>query len=300
MDMFRLHGKTILVTGGNGQLATSLEKLGQANVKRVGRPELDLEKPQTLKAAIEKYKPDYVVNAAAWTAVDAAETNEEQAKDANCTGPRYLAELCAERQIPFIHVSTDYVFDGEKGGPYKETDEPHPKTVYGSTKLAGEKAVLSAWERSIILRTAWVYSAHGKNFVKTMLVVGSKNPQLKVVGDQYGNPTSSDDLAKAILEIIFKIEETGWQKQYGGVFHAVGTGDATWHELAVAALQQARHHGQEMPEVLAITTEEWPTPAHRPSDSRLNTDKLQEVFGVRLPAWQESIRKIVDEYFKTV
>ncbi|MDE7540896.1 dTDP-4-dehydrorhamnose reductase [Gluconobacter sphaericus] len=287
----------ILVTGGNGQLATSLQNLGDERIIRVGRPEFDFDHPETIAATVEKYKPSIVVNAAAWTAVDLAETEKNGADRANNTGPAALASACAKADIPFIHVSTDYVFSGNKGTPYTEEDATSPETVYGNTKAEGEQAVLTSNIKSIILRTSWVYSAHGKNFVRTMINAGAKNPVLKVVGDQKGNPTSSDDLAEAILAIIALIERDGWKPEYRGIFHASGTGETTWHGLAVAALEEAAKHGQTMPQVNAIRTEDWPTPAKRPQDSRMDNSKLHRVFGVKMPDWRHSVTHIVHKLF---
>ncbi|GBR32802.1 NAD(P)-dependent oxidoreductase [Gluconobacter kondonii] len=287
----------ILVTGGNGQLATSLQNLGDERIIRVGRPEFDFDHPETIATIVEKYKPSVVVNAAAWTAVDLAETEKDGAERANNSGPAALAAACAQADIPFIHVSTDYVFSGDKGTPYTEDDATSPETVYGSTKAEGEQAVLSANIKSIILRTSWVYSAHGKNFVRTMINVGAKNPVLKVVGDQSGNPTSSDDLAEAILAIIALIGRDGWKPQYRGIFHASGSGETTWYGLAVAALEEAAKHGQTMPQVNAIRTEDWPTPAKRPQDSRMDNSKLHRVFGLKMPEWRHSVTRIVHKLF---
>ncbi|MCJ8352840.1 dTDP-4-dehydrorhamnose reductase [Novacetimonas hansenii] len=287
----------ILVTGGNGQLAVSLATLGEARVIRIGRPEFDFDQPDTIAAAIARYKPAFVVNAAAWTAVDAAENEVAGATRANETGPAILAADCAAQGIGLIHVSTDYVFTGDKGAPYVESDPISPRTVYGATKAAGEAAVLAADPQAIILRTAWVYSAHGKNFVRTMIAAGAKNPKLRVVGDQRGNPTSSDDLAQAILAIITRIEDTGWQAAYPGIYHATAQGETTWHGLAVATLEEAARHGQKMPEIEAIRTQDWPTPAERPQDSRLDCTKLKQVFGVSLPDWRQSVVRTVDLLF---
>ncbi|GAN54706.1 dTDP-4-dehydrorhamnose reductase [Tanticharoenia sakaeratensis] len=287
----------ILVTGGTGQLATSLANLGGARVVRVGRPEFDLAEPDTIAAVMKKIRPAVVVNAAAWTAVDLAEQEIAGAEAANRDGPEALAKACAQAGIPLIHVSTDYVFSGDAGRPYVESDPVTPETVYGRTKAEGEQAVLAANPKTVVLRTAWVYSAHGKNFVRTMINAGAKNPALRVVGDQHGNPTSSDDLATAIVAIIGRIEETGWRDEYAGIFHAAGTGDATWHGLAVEALQQAQRHGQAMPDVTAIATTDWPTPAKRPQDSRLDSSKLEHVFGVVLPHWRDSVEKTVARLF---
>lgn len=287
-------GGPILVTGGAGQLAASLVACGGPRIHLAGRPEFDFDRPGSLGETFRRISPVMVVNAAAWTAVDAAESDPDGAARANRDGPALLAGLCAEAGIPLIHVSTDYVFDGDKGEPYVETDPTSPTGVYGRTKAEGEQAALAACARTIVLRTSWVYSATGKNFVRTMINAGAKNPTLKVVGDQCGAPTSADDLAAGIIDIIALIEAGGWQDSYAGIYHAAGTGETTWHGLAVAALEAASRHGRRMPEVIAIRTQDWPTPARRPADSRLDCDKLERVFGVRLPAWRRSLEPIVE------
>ncbi|MCX2560494.1 dTDP-4-dehydrorhamnose reductase [Acetobacter farinalis] len=297
MSILAQAGGPVLVTGGKGQLATSLVNLGGPRIHCVGRPDFDFDKPETLAATLEAIKPVAVVNAAAWTAVDLAESELEGAARANATGPEELARLCAQRGIPLIHISTDYVFAGDKGAPYVETDPVSPETVYGRTKADGESRALAANPRTIVLRTSWVYSAHGKNFVRTMLNAGAKNPALKVVGDQQGNPTSSDDLAEAILSILAILEKDGWKEEFAGIYHACGTGETTWHGLAVATLQDAATHGQTMPDVTAIRTEDWPTPAKRPADSRMDNSKLKRVFGVTMPAWRDSVKKTVHQIF---
>nr|WP_321984090.1 dTDP-4-dehydrorhamnose reductase [uncultured Lichenicoccus sp.] len=287
--------RPILVTGGSGQLASSLAALGGARVHRVGRPEFDFDAPASIEATFARAAPWLVVNAAAWTAVDAAEADEDGAARANVDGPAHLARLCAAAGMPLIHVSTDYVFDGDKGEPYLETDPTSPTGVYGRTKALGEQAVLAACPRAIVLRTSWVYSATGRNFVRTMVEAAAKHPTLRVVADQCGRPTSADDLAAAILEVAGRIEADGWQDGFGGIFHAAGGGEATWHALAVAALEAAAMHGRPMPEVIAIRTADWPTPARRPADSRLDCGRLDRVFGVRLPPWRTSIGGTVDD-----
>lgn len=284
----------ILVTGGSGQLATSLAAAGGARIHRVGRPGFDLSRPDTVRAAFEQVAPAIVVNAAAHTAVDAAETDVEASEHANHHGPRLLAELCAERGIPLVHVSTDYVYDGNKGAAYVETDATAPMGVYGRTKLAGEAAVLAANPRTIVLRTSWVFSPYGKNFVKTMLNAQLKTSTLRVVADQQGSPTSAPDLARAILEIVRRIEAEGWQDRFAGAFHAANEGATTWHGLAVATFTEAERHGRTMPDVAAIRTADWPTPARRPPDTRLDGTKLRDVFGIALPPWQDSLARTVD------
>lgn len=280
----------ILVTGGAGQVATELAQ--RAALARVGRPEFDFDRPETVEAAFRRHRPSLVVNAAAWTAVDAAEQQPEAAARANRDGPAQLARLCAAAGIPLIHLSTDYVFDGLKGAPYREDDPTSPTGAYGRTKLAGEAAVLELCERAAVLRTSWVYAAAGKNFVRTMLGAAQKTSALRVVGDQQGCPTNAGDLADAILAVAARIA-AGWQPGYRGVFHAAGSGSTTWHGLAVAAFEAAARHGRPMPVVTAIATADWPTPARRPPDSRLDCAKLERVFGVRLPPWRPSLDRTV-------
>ena len=195
--------------------------------------------------------------------------------------------------MPLIHISSDYVFDGTKGAPYLETDATLPTGVYGRSKLEGEQAVLGAGGQAVILRTSWVYSPFSKNFVRTMLGAALKMPTLRVVADQYGCPTQAGDLADAALAIASRIT-AGWRPEFGGVFHAAGAGGTTWHAFAVAALTDAARYGRPMPEVQAITTADWPTPAQRPADSRLDCTKLDRVFGVRLPPWQDSLPRTVE------
>jgi len=288
----------ILVTGGSGQVAQALGRLAPARgmeVAVLGRPVFDFDDPATIRAAFASRPWRYVVNAAAYTAVDAAEADEAGAARANADGPELLATLCAGAAIPFIHISTDYVFDGAKGEPYRETDPTRPTGAYGRTKRDGEERVLKAGGRAIILRTAWVYSDTGRNFVRTMLSAGARLPKLRVVADQKGSPTAAADLATAILDIIALIERDGWQPRFGGIFHATGSGETTWHGLAVATFEEARRHDGPSPEVEAIATADWPTPARRPADSRLDTAKLADVFGVTLPPWRESLARTVDK-----
>jgi dTDP-4-dehydrorhamnose reductase len=287
--------RPILVTGGTGQLASALATA--PGVMRVGRPGFDFDRPDTVEAAFRTAAPRVVVNAAAYTTVDAAETNVAAAYRANADGPAILAQLCAASDIPLIHVSTDYVFDGTKPTPYQETDPVGPQGVYGASKLAGEDAISNAGGKAIILRTAWVYAPTGKNFVRTMLTAGKTRDRLTVVGDQVGCPTAAADLAGAILAIVARIDQTGWQPAYGGIFHAAGSGETTWHGLAVATFEAAARHGAKMPEVAPIATAAWPTPARRPANSRLDCTRLKIVFGVTMPHWRDSLVRTVDAIF---
>lgn len=288
----------ILVTGGSGQLATALAARGGARVHRVGRPEFDFHRPETIAATFQAADPWLVVNTAAYTAVDTAESDEAAAYRANRDGPEELARLCAAMGVPLIHVSTDYVYDGDKPSPYAETDAVGPRGVYGASKLAGERAVLASGARAIILRTSWVYAATGRNFVRTMLTVAQTRDALRVVADQHGCPTSAADLAAAILTIADRIEMDGWNEAWSGVFHAAGSGATTWHGLALKVFEAASRHGAKTPSsVAAITTAEYPTPARRPANSRLDCGRLEEVFGIRLPDWRDSVSRTVDEIF---
>jgi dTDP-4-dehydrorhamnose reductase len=230
------------------------------------------------------------VNAAAWTAVDLAEAEPDAARRANETGPSRLAALCAQHGTKLIHVSTDYVFDGGKGAPYVETDAVNPTGVYGATKLAGERAVLAAWPETVVLRTAWVYAETGKNFVRTMLNASRRMDRLRVVADQRGCPTNADDLAAAIIAIA---DQIAGGDGLGGIYHATGTGETTWHGFACAIFAAASRLGWPVPIVEPIATADWPTPARRPADSRLDCGKLAARFGMRLPAWQPSLDRAV-------
>jgi dTDP-4-dehydrorhamnose reductase len=289
--------RPVLVTGGTGQLASALAASAGVPVVRVGRPDFDFEQPDSIAATLRGAAPSLVVNAAAYTAVDAAETDADAAYRANRDGPAVMAQLCTDAGIPLIHISTDYVFDGAKAAPYIETDPVAPQGVYGASKLAGETAVLAGCTQAIVLRTAWVYAATGRNFVLTMLNLAKTRDRLQVVADQSGCPTAARDLAEAILAIAKRIRTEGWQQRFGGVFHAAGRGSTTWHGLACAVFEEAARHGARIPLVDPITTAEYPTKARRPANSRLDCSKLADVFDVRLPAWRPSLARTVDAIF---
>jgi dTDP-4-dehydrorhamnose reductase len=287
----------ILVTGGSGQLARALEAFsGGRKLRRVGRPEFDFDRPETVTHTLQSTRPSLVINAAAWTAVDAAESNAEAAARANHDGPALIAHYCASAGIPLIHISTDYVFDGSKGAPYLETDAPNPIGVYGATKRAGEEAVLAGCPQALIVRTSWVFADSGKNFVLTMLNARRNTDRLRVVGDQRGCPTAAPALAAALLTAADRLSE-GWSHGYAGLYHACGAGETTWHGLATALFEEAERHGVPRPQIDAIATADWPTPVRRPADSRLECGKLARVFGVRLPDWRDSLADVVDRVF---
>ncbi len=285
---------TILVTGGAGQLATALAQEGGGRVRRIGRPAFDFDRLETVAAAFEVGKPSLVINTAAWTNVDAAETEPDAAMRANRDGPDALARLCEDAGIPLIHVSTDYVFAGDKGEPYAEGDATRPIGTYGMTKLAGEQAVLAACRRTIVLRTSWVYSAAGKNFVRSMLNAAQRMDRLRVVDDQRGCPTSARDLAVALLGVADHLQ-AGWRNEYGGVLHAAGSGATTWFGLAERVFALAGRYGHKVPLLDAIRTADWPTPVTRPADSRLDCGRLARVFGLRLPDWRDGVGRAVEE-----
>lgn len=284
----------ILVTGGSGQLASALRIAAPDRVRVVGRPDFDFDRPETLSTTFRAANPSLVVNAAAYTAVDKAETDQAAAYRANRDGPADLARLCAGAGIPLIHISTDYVFDGNKGAPYTEIDPVSPQCIYGASKLAGETAVLALCPRTIVLRTSWVYAPTGKNFVLTMLNLGRTRDRLTVVADQKGCPTAAADLAAAILTIADQVAATGWRSVYAGAYHAAGSGWTTWHGLATAVFEEAGRYGVNGPRVDPITTADWPTPAKRPADSRLDCSKLAAMFGATLPPWRDSLRRTID------
>ncbi len=292
---------SILVTGGAGQLAQALARARPEGLVVVGRPAFDFDRPETVAAAVRDARPKLVINAAAYTAVDAAETDSAAARRANAEGPGLLAEACAQAGAQLIHVSTDYVFDGNKGAPYTEDDATAPTGVYGATKMDGERAVLAAHPGAVVLRTSWVYARAGRNFVLTMLGAAKRLPTLRVVADQRGCPTNADDLAAATLRVADRLlaashggTQAGAQgERFGGIYHAAGHGETTWHGFATAIFAEAARHGWPVPAVEPIATADWPTPARRPADSRLDCGRLERVFGVRLPEWHDSLAPAV-------
>ena len=282
----------ILVTGKNGQLATALCEAAAADtsfdVVALGREALDICDKASVERAVADVKPDMIISAAAYTAVDKAETERQQAFAANEAGPRLLASAAARRGIPIIHVSTDYVFDGRKSEPYIEDDAVSPAGIYGASKLAGEIAVAKTNPKHLILRTAWVYSATGQNFVKTMLRLAADRDQVNVVDDQYGNPSYAPHLALAILNVARQIHHNPGLQAWG-MYHLAGTGTTTWCGLAREVFKRSEAAGGPHARVDAITTSEYPTPAKRPANSTLDCTKAKQTFGVELPAWQTGV-----------
>jgi dTDP-4-dehydrorhamnose reductase len=258
-----------------------------------GRPELDLAKPETVGQVIRSARPDVVVSAAAYTAVDRAEDEPALAHAVNATGAGAVAEAARVAGAPVIHLSTDYVFAGDAAHPYAESDAPSPIGVYGKSKLAGERAVIAVHPDHVILRTAWVYSPFGHNFVRTMLRLAGDRDEVAVVGDQWGNPTSALDIADAVLHIARSVAR-GAPADGFGLFHLAGTGRTTWSGFAERLFEISATLGGPSAKVRTITTAEYPTRAKRPVNSCLSTDKLWRVYGWRAPEWQASARTVVE------
>lgn len=278
--------RPILVTGGTGQVGTALRQLGSrfgVEIVAPAREELDLASPAAIEAAVGSRDWSAVVNCAAYTAVDKAESEADAAYAVNAVAPELLALATAAREVRLLHASTDYVFDGSKPSFYMEDDPVAPLGVYGASKEAGERGVRGANPDHIILRTAWVVSAWGHNFVKTMLRLGAERKQLRVVADQRGCPTSAIDIAGALLTIAT-------QGGPAGTYHFVNAGEASWCALARFVFARA---GMDV-DVEAITTDDYPTPAKRPANSRLCTNKLQATFGIRPRPWQDAVGEVVD------
>lgn len=265
----------------------------------IGRPELDLADSSTIETIFKSSQFDVVINAAAYTAVDQAEAEEEQATKINGAGAAALAKYATDSDCPILHLSTDYVFDGSHPDPYDETQPVKPLGAYGRSKLAGEEGVAQTNDRHLILRTAWVYSPFGKNFVKTMLRLASSRDELSVVADQYGSPTYAIDIADALLNLVNKIEQSGNDQSIPwGTYHLAGTGFANWADVAETALMHSATLGGPTAKVNRIPSSEFPTPTERPANSRLNTDKLYNSFNIRLPVWSERVKACTERLLK--
>ncbi|MBK1820196.1 dTDP-4-dehydrorhamnose reductase [Burkholderia orbicola] len=289
---------TILVTGVNGQvgfeLLRSLQGLGR--VVACDRSMLDLSDLDRVRSVVRELKPSIIVNPAAYTAVDKAETDVDAARRLNAEVPRAFAEEAARLGAALVHYSTDYVFDGTKEGAYVETDATNPQNVYGLTKLEGEQAIAATGCAHLILRTSWVYGRRGKNFLLTMLKLGSERPELRVVADQVGAPTWSKTIATATAHIVAQAlaaDDADWWAQRSGVYHFTSAGATSWHGFAEAIFAQAM--GERAPRVLPIPASDYPVPAKRPSNSRLSHDKLTEAFGLRLPDWADALTLCLSE-----
>lgn len=279
----------VLVTGANGQLGQALQHIasGYAEIDFVfcDSKTLDITDKAAIQSQFKKYKPDFCINAAAYTAVDKAEQEPEKAIAINTTAAQYLAEVCDEFNAQLLHVSTDFVFDGLAEGPYLETDMPNPQSVYGQTKLDGEKAIQAVFGAYFIVRTSWVYSQFAGNFMKTMLRLGSERDSLSVVDDQIGTPTHAVDLADALVQIILFASKNP-DHQAHGLYHYSNEGSCSWFEFAKEIFEVNNVSIDLKP----IPTSSYPTPAKRPSYSVLNKSKIKTVFGISIKSWEDSLR----------
>ena len=285
----------IAVTGRIGQVVQALLERGPAlgvEVVPIGRPELNLADLTTIEPALRVTAPDVVVSAAAYTAVDQAESEPELAQAVNARGAGAVAVAAAALGVPVVHLSTDYVFPGDLDRPYREDDPTGPMGAYGRSKLAGERAVAAATPRHVILRTSWVYSPFGVNFVRTMLRLAQIRETVAVVADQHGSPTSAHDIADAVVRVCRNLTQHEHTEFYG-VFHMAGTGYTTWAGFGEAIFEASRLHGGPAAQVERIPTSAFPTPAKRPANSRLDCTKLGAIHGVVLPRWQPSVAACV-------
>lgn len=285
-----------MITGSHGQVGSCLTVQAQQNgwdILSIDRDELDITDAQAVDSLVKEFKPDVIINAAAHTAVDKAETEIEASYVINRDGPQYLAEAAAAVGAAILHISTDYVFAGDKDGVYSEVDSVAPQGVYGASKLAGEEVVITANPKHIILRTAWVFGEQGNNFVKTMLRLGLQRDQLGIVADQFGGPTYAGDIAAALLVIAEKVvtepKSVNW-----GVYHFAGEPHVSWYQFAQAIFDHAVSHQlmSKAPQLKTLTTADYPTPAKRPANSRLNCLKIFNEFGILPSNWKKALGNI--------
>jgi dTDP-4-dehydrorhamnose reductase len=284
----------LLVIGARGQLARSLlevKKPEGARVDTVGRTHINILDPASIDRVIDCREPNFVINTAAYTMVDKAESEPSQAYAINAQGAALVAEACSRRNVPLIHMSTDYVFNGSNG-PYREESRPAPLNTYGASKLEGERRVAAACPQHVIVRTAWLYSPFGHNFIKTMLEAASCSA-VDVVDDQTANPTYAPYLAAAIIAILNRILESPLRSRLWGTYHLAGTGETTWYRLAQEVFRQSEALGGPVTHLRPVTTAEYPTAALRPTDSRLDCSKCIETFGVILPRWSDGVGECV-------
>ncbi len=288
--------KKVLLIGAKGQVGQELQVtlpfLGE--VISIGREELDLTNSEKIGQLIREIHPDYLVNASAYTAVDKAEIEPDLAYSINATAPKIMAESAEKIQAKFLHISTDYVFDGRKNTPYLETDLTNPLGVYGQSKLRGEEEIKTVNSQAIILRTAWVYGSYGKsNFVKTMLRLGKEREELKVVVDQVGSPTWSKDIATAITQLLINVDNPA------GIYNFTNSGVASWFDLTKAIFEEAKISGipLKIQRVIPITTAEYPTPAVRPAYSVLSSQKISQQLGYIPPYWRDSLKAMLNQLF---
>lgn len=291
----------ILLTGKNGQVGFELQRalapLGE--VVAVDQQECDLSNPEAIRKLVAEVAPQVIVNPAAYTAVDKAEAEPALAQAINGAAPGVFGEEAARLGALVIHYSTDYVFDGTQNGAYGESDAPNPQSVYGKTKLAGEQALQASGADHLIFRTSWVFGAHGANFAKTMLRLASERESLKIVADQFGAPTSAALLADVTAQVLSQFKRQGRVGFPFGLYHLVAGGSTTWHEYAQMVVRSALASGKPLKlkaeDVLPIGTSEYPLPAPRPANSRLDTSYLRQTFGLELPAWQNGLGHVLQQ-----
>ncbi|WP_174873377.1 dTDP-4-dehydrorhamnose reductase [Vogesella oryzae] len=288
----------ILLTGSNGQLGFELQRALAVTGQTVclGRSSLDLCDVAAIRQTLDRMQPDIIVNPAAYTAVDKAESDPATAKRVNADAPSTMAAWAAEHRALLIHYSTDYVFDGEKNGSYTETDAANPQSVYGSSKLAGEQAVAAAGAAHATLRTSWVFGAHGGNFLKTILRLAKERDQLSIVADQIGAPTPASLLADVTAHIIQQYRRN--KRDFpSGLYHLSCSGSTSWYEYAQLVVELAATHGFPLKlsaaDIQPIPTSGYPTPARRPRNSQLDCSKIQKIFGIHLPDWQDSVKHVM-------
>lgn len=292
---------TILITGKNGQvgweLQRSLQSLG--NVIAVNRERMDLSDSENVTSVIREIKPDIIVNAAAYTAVDKAEEDQELAYQINAFSPGVMAEEAKKIDALLIHYSTDYVFNGEKDSPYNETDTPDPINVYGASKLAGEEAIKESGCQYLILRTSWVFSSRGHNFLLSMLKFAREREQLRIVADQVGTPTSASFIASATSLIICKIRTRAQNEFSSGIYNLVSTGKTSWHGFATSIIKMASEILPDIKiltkEITAIQTTDYPLPAKRPMNSVLSVKNIEKEFGIYPPDWHKQMKLCLEE-----
>ena len=286
------HLPRILITGGSGQVGHCLKAQleGCAELSVPDSSALNIADRRSVRQAVETFRPDYIINAAAYTAVDKAENDAERAFAVNRDGARHLAEAAEAAGATMLHISTDYVFDGAGGAPYDEAAPTAPQNIYGASKLAGEQAVLAACRHAVVMRTSWVFGAHGQNFVKTMLRLGRERDSLGIVADQYGAPTAAADIAAALITIVRRHTPEQLAER-AGIYHYCGSPYASWFEFAETIFAEAAAQGvlAKIPAVKPIATADYPTPAKRPADSRLDCGKIRTVFGIGPCDWHSAL-----------
>lgn len=292
----------ILLLGANGQIGWELQRsllpLGQ--VKACDRNELDLEDTGSLRSMVREFNPDVIVNAAAYTAVDKAESEPEVAYKVNAEAVEVIAQEAKALKAWLVHYSTDYVFDGTGTAAYSETDSPNPQSVYGQTKLEGEEAIRESGCKHLIFRTSWVYAARGSNFAKIMLRLAAEKNALNVVSDQFGVPTAAEliaDVTALATQHVIRSDDS--MQDFSGTYHLAPSGETNWYEYAKYVIGKAKSMSDKLPislnNIMPVTTSDYPTPARRPANSRLNTQKLSDTFGLDLPPWQAGVDRLVTE-----